>query len=123
MAAEAALLEAFCQVPTLGRGWCFPAAGNSGGEGGVRVALQTAQRNLPANAQRKFVTHLQARWSMGHGGVQFVFFWGCGLLGASRPGRQVCDAHSGEREQRSRPLGQGPRSATYWEAAPRLIIA
>ncbi|GAB4823019.1 hypothetical protein N2152v2_010065 [Parachlorella kessleri] len=47
---EAALLEAFAQIPSIGRGWCFPQPG-----GAARVALQVAQRNLAANAQRKYL--------------------------------------------------------------------
>lgn len=50
MEAEAALLQAFCSVPALGRGWCTPAGG-----AGVQVTLQLSQRNLPANTQRKFL--------------------------------------------------------------------
>lgn len=49
MEAEAALLAAFAAVPSVGRGWCFPSPD------GVRVSLQMAQRNLPANAQRKYL--------------------------------------------------------------------
>jgi acylaminoacyl-peptidase len=52
MEAEAALLEAFSSLPSLGRGWAFPAATHDG----VRVTLQLQQRNLPANAQRKYLT-------------------------------------------------------------------
>lgn len=52
MEAEAALLEAFSSLPALGRGWAFPAATHDG----VRITLQLQQRNLAANAQRKYLT-------------------------------------------------------------------
>lgn len=53
MEEEACLLDAFTKVPTLSRGWAHAAAGP---DGGVRVMLQFAQRNLPENSQRKFMT-------------------------------------------------------------------
>lgn len=52
MEAEARLLEAFSSLPTASRAWAFPAATHDG----VRVSLQLSQRNLPANAQRKYLT-------------------------------------------------------------------
>ncbi len=52
MEQEARLLEAFASLPTAGRAWAFPAATHDG----VRVSLQLSQRNLPANAQRKYLT-------------------------------------------------------------------
>jgi hypothetical protein len=64
MQQEAALLEAFAQVPGVGKGWCFPAAG-----GGARVTLQVSQRNLPANSMRKYLTHFSLSEAMlEHGG-------------------------------------------------------
>jgi hypothetical protein len=64
MQEEAALLEAFAQVPSIGKGWCFPAVGD-----GVRVALQISQRNLPANAMRKYLTHFSLNEAvLEHGG-------------------------------------------------------
>lgn len=51
--AAAALLEAFAQVPTISRGWAFPESD------GVSISLQMTQRNLPANSQRKYLTHFQ----------------------------------------------------------------
>lgn len=52
MEEEARLLEAFASLPTAARGWAFPAATHDG----VRLTLQMQQRNLPANAQRKYLT-------------------------------------------------------------------
>ena len=52
MEQEARLLEAFSSLPLVTRGWAFPAATHDG----VRLTLQMQQRNLPANAQRKYLT-------------------------------------------------------------------
>ncbi|KAL4858184.1 Acylamino-acid-releasing enzyme 1 [Chlorella vulgaris] len=52
MEEEARLLEAFASLPTAARGWAFPAATHDG----VRLTLQMQQRNLLANAQRKYLT-------------------------------------------------------------------
>jgi acylaminoacyl-peptidase len=52
MEEEARLLEAFSSLPSASRAWAFPAATHDG----VRVSLQLSQRNLPANAQRKYLT-------------------------------------------------------------------
>ena len=52
MEAEARLLEAFSSLPNATRAWAFPAATHDG----VRISLQLSQRNLPANAQRKYLT-------------------------------------------------------------------
>eukprot|EP00887_Chlorella_sp_A99_P008103 scaffold12.g8103.t1 len=51
MGAEAALLEAFAEVPAVSGGWCWPGADPYS----VRIALQLAQRNLAGNAQRKYL--------------------------------------------------------------------
>ena len=48
---EARLLQAFSSLPAVARGWAFPAATHDG----VRLTLQMQQRNLPANAQRKYL--------------------------------------------------------------------
>jgi acylaminoacyl-peptidase len=48
---SAALLQSFASVPSLAKAWAFPSTD------GVRIALQHSQRNLPANAQRKFLTN------------------------------------------------------------------
>lgn len=52
MEAEAALLQAFASLPSVARGWAFPAAAGDG----VRLTLQMQQRNLAGNAQRKYLT-------------------------------------------------------------------
>jgi len=49
------LLEAFAQVPSIGRGWAFSTTPTDG----VRVAIQMSQRNLPANSQRKYLSQFQ----------------------------------------------------------------
>ena len=51
MEEEARLLQAFSSLPAVARGWAFPAATHDG----VRLTLQMQQRNLPANAQRKYL--------------------------------------------------------------------
>lgn len=52
MEAEAALLEAYAQLPAISKGWAF----QGGDPYSARVMLQFSQRNLPANTQRKYVT-------------------------------------------------------------------
>ena len=52
MEEEARLLEAFASLPAVSRAWAFPAATHDG----VRVTVQLQQRNLAANAQRKYLT-------------------------------------------------------------------
>lgn len=52
MEEEAWLLEAFAALPSVARGWAFPAATHDG----VRLTLQLQQRNLAANAQRRYLT-------------------------------------------------------------------
>jgi len=47
---SAALLQSFASIPSLAKAWAFPSTD------GVRIALQQSQRNLRANAQRKFLT-------------------------------------------------------------------
>ncbi|KAL4526114.1 hypothetical protein Ndes2526B_g01069 [Nannochloris sp. 'desiccata'] len=48
---SAALLQSFASIPSLAKAWAFPSTD------GVRISIQHSQRNLPANAQRKFLTH------------------------------------------------------------------
>lgn len=68
MEEEANLLDAFAKVPTLSRGWAHTA---SGPDGGVRITLQFAQRNLPENTQRKFMTNfLLNERVLGHGTLE-----------------------------------------------------
>ena len=52
MEAEARLLEALHQLPSVARGWAAPAATHDG----VRLTLQLQQRARAANAQRRYLT-------------------------------------------------------------------
>ena len=49
-----ALLESFASIPSLSKGWAFPTV--DGSTHSTRVTIQLSQRNLPANAQRKYLT-------------------------------------------------------------------
>lgn len=50
---EATLYDHFSQIPSVGKATCLPSQDGST----LQVALQFSQKNLPANAQRKFLTN------------------------------------------------------------------
>lgn len=49
--AEARVLEAFAEIPSISKGFLTPSA-----TGGVDIMVLQAQRNLPGNKQRRFLS-------------------------------------------------------------------